>query len=339
RLCAVWLSMRAEQRPEVRSKILQAIAEAPIAATADTPSTETQAAKQSSAPAATATQKVVYWAAAPDAELADMAHEVLSNYHAQRRDLFGRIGLAESEWKALAAYYAPRWAIHTAGPQDRLGRPVLRNGHTAIDHETPVVHYQVGYARAGGQTLVQIQYFAWFGGDDPNHFGGLVWRVTLDANGQPLVYDSIGMRGREHLWFPVHSLEIATGAHPTIPQAPISAGTPQLWLQSQSHRVRQVDAVQGGARPDAGHYALRRYERLFTLEAGADDTQSLFDPTGRVRGTGVQGAGLYHLSRLSLAPGEPWYFDDPDLLRHNFVLPASAVKASGHDQPERHTTN
>lgn len=331
-MCSVWQSMSAESDPMLLTPLLQAIANAP-------PEVQNQGPAPDPAPLPepAAGAELLRWAPPQNPKLLGEAEWVFAHWDTLRRDVLGRVGMAPTQWHALAAYYAPTWVIETTGKQDRLGEPLVRDDAGVIDRSQAVVHFQPSYALIDGQSLIQLQYFLWFGGAEGGLNDGLIWRVTLDNDGEPLVYESLDMSGGEHLWFPAQPLKVAEGAEPLVPQEePVTENPLQVRLVAGSHRVRQVSADQNHGEGDPLHYQLRPYEAVFTLKTADGNTHSLFAPNGRVRGTAVHDdGGLRHLSELSLAPREPWYFDHPALLANTFVLPASAVRTASEGSGEQ----
>jgi len=114
--------------------------------------------------------------------------------------------------QTLMAHYAPDWAIDTRSASDQPGRvtwqtPVRIN----VDQQQPAMYTLASYTQFQNEMLLQLNYFIWFsqrpksgkldlyGGE----LDGLIWRVTLRANGEVLAYDSIHQCGCFHQFFPV----------------------------------------------------------------------------------------------------------------------------------------
>jgi hypothetical protein len=202
-------------------------------------------------------------------------------------DELGIPGLVESQWQALAEKHAPGLWIETASERDRPGAPIWNEQGPSVDPERPLVNYSVSFARFGGNPVVHLTYFLWFK-DSP--IDGTVWRVTLDNQARPLVYENVHTSGRLHQWFPVQPLERKPRdgywQEPAlIPQDQAPAQGATLRLQAGTHRVRRVVAVEQAVASETRTYELRRYEDLYSLPRPGGGTRSLFGPDGVVAGT------------------------------------------------------
>lgn len=270
------------------------------------------------------------------------------------RDRLGRIGMLGSEVTHLAYAHAPALWIDTAGDYDRPGAPMHGANGPAIDTSKPVVYYLAGLTRFGGRSLLQFNYFVWFSDRLPERPGdgaagaidGLIWRVTLDEQGQPLLYDTIHACGCYHYGFPVQPLQTRdgqTGDHMLIPQASAPADSVALRLRSGTHALQRVVALGDAQATKQANYELLPYEDLYTLPHPDGGTRSFFGPEGFVAGTerperlwlwpsGVRNAGaMRQFGRHATAFVGKAHFDDPFLLERVFVPPvaADAPKARG----------
>lgn len=254
------------------------------------------------------------------------------------RDLLGRIGLVWSEVVHLAHTHAPVLWIESSGNRDRLGAAVHTAKGPDADATQPVVYFLTGLTRFGGRNLLQITYFAWFPGDAGGPMDGLIWRVTLDEQGRPLVHDTIHASGGAHYLFPVSRLQRREDAGDSM-FMPQKDGAPQgsvaVRLRSGTHEVVRVvradeDAVK--ASPHA-RYELRPYEDLLNLPDPAGGVRSFFDAEGFVAGTersqefwsfpsGVKKPGaLRQWGHHPTALVGREHFDDPFLLEKTFIAP------------------
>jgi hypothetical protein len=254
-------------------------------------------------------------------------------------DELGYPGMTESQWRALAEHHAPLLWIETASDSDRLAAPQLTPAGATANPELPRANFYVTFARFGGKPLVQMQYLFWFkGADDSAPIDGFIWRVTFDADYQPLIYESVHTSGRDHRWYPVQPLKprarngdargipviAPQAAPPLLPTVRIRAGTHEI--------VRVLDAGTVTA-ADTRTYEIRRYEDLFTLPAPGGGTRSLFGPDGLVRGphaddpiggfsSGIPKPGaLRQLGHHPIAHVGRAHFDEPYLLESVFVPP------------------
>ena len=237
------------------------------------------------------------WADPQDAELrlwlppSDIASR--HTLTTMRRDVLGIPVLSEAQWQQLAQRHAPAWWIETAGDFDQPGRPVRREGRPAIDTGDAVVYYQTAHTLFGDQVLPQIAYVMWFSQRPPAYpldpyagdFDGLIWRVTVDEQGNALVYDSIHPCGCYHQFFSPAGLPRAEAPgfdeEPILtPQTEVPARDVALRVQSATHYLRRILPRDDIDDPAQRHYVLRPYDDLLTLDIGDGVTRSLFDPCG-----------------------------------------------------------
>ena len=120
----------------------------------------------------------------------------------------------------LARAFAPVFEIATSAEHDRFGPlqwidlgglvgPRVDPYWLDVDPSQPVVYYQLGYTRYGRATLSQILYTIWFpermaaeGSDwEAGRIDGLIWRVTLDPAGEPLLFEAVHPSGCCHQFF------------------------------------------------------------------------------------------------------------------------------------------
>lgn len=262
------------------------------------------------------------------------------------RDALGVPQLDSSQWQALAERHAPIFWIETGGDYDLPGMPVRdAGGRPDVDASRPVVHFRGEYTRFGDAVLPVLVYVVWFSERPPQKsldsyagaLDGLIWRVVLDPQGQPLTYDTIHPCGCYRYYFPAQPLaRIPRGGfwqEPVLfPQDEVPAGRPALRIQSQTHYLRRVVAADdaGGERHT---YTLRPYDELLTLPDGKGGTRSLFASDGIVDGTqrgerwwlwitGVPDPGaMRQWGRHATSFVGRSHFDDARFLEQNFALP------------------
>jgi hypothetical protein len=116
----------------------------------------------------------------------------------------------EQDRIALFSTYAPHYLVDQASSDDQFGFPRwTADNELSIDLQSPVVFNYLSWTRFHGRALLQLNYLAWFpartakGRFDilAGNFDGLLWRVTLQSNGEPLVFDSIHACGCYHLFY------------------------------------------------------------------------------------------------------------------------------------------
>lgn len=264
-------------------------------------------------------------------------------------DELGVPALIESQWRAFAERHAPALWIETAGTRDQPGVPVARDGSFTVDPAQPRLHYQITFTRLGGRALTQINYFIWFAGRDGNSgaLDSLIWRVTLDAQARPLVYESVNASGRDHLWFAAQPLKRRNAGKKAVdsatlfPQAEPIGGPVALRLAAGSHALtRVVPLATASASGAAGSaYQLRRYEEVFTLATADGKTRSLYDASGLIPGirdedqvklfgdrVATPGA-LHALGRVPVSATGIAHFDDAARLEQVLAVPAVTAAA------------
>jgi hypothetical protein len=252
---------------------------------------------------------------------------------------------SDADTLALVHAYAPVFEVETGADYDRMGR--LRWGAAAapeVDIESPVVYHRIAFTRYGDVTLTQIVYTVWFSQRPHDHaldilagrLDGVVIRVTLGPQGDPLIYDSIHPCGCYHMFFPaarVQALPAPAGAGEwafvpaTLPAH--SAGTRiAVRIATRTHYVTGVALDAVGA---AHTYALLPEDDLRRLPV-AGGSRSAYAPDGLVPGTqrserfifwpmGIPSAGaMRQWGRHATAFVGRRHFDDADLLEKRFRL-------------------
>ena len=208
----------------------------------------------------------------------------------------------------MAEAYAPVFAIEETSAADKLGRPHWSSDGVIprTDPNEPVVYVRLAHTRMDGEVLPQLVYTVWFP-ERPKEgvfdilggaLDGLVWRVTLDRQGRPLVYDSFHSCGCYHLFFPTDLVQRVSIAEDNDlreePLTPMQAPHLQegerlvLHVASGSHYLRGLSVtpswedaktlrvVDEHASPEFG---------LRSAKAEGGTRRSLFAPDGIVAGT------------------------------------------------------
>lgn len=259
----------------------------------------------------------------------------------------GLVQLSQVQRQQLFATYAPVLEIETHADFDRIGRLYWSSDTSPqVDVSQPVVYHRLGYTRVGGRTLLQLVYVAWFperpidGSFDMlgGHLDGMVWRVTLAADGEPLLFDSIHPCGCYHMFFPTPRLEPLPPPRPRIEWAFIPASLPAITesqrlvveVQSRSHYLRNVSAT---AVPGNGTtYEFAEYGDLRSLPLPLGGSRSVFGPDGLIAGSergerylfwpmGIKSPGAMRQagSQATAFVGRR-HFDDADLVDKRFRL-------------------
>ena len=145
--------------------------------------------------------------------------------------------LSGDDRETLFRIFAPVFEIATTGDDDRFGQ--LRWGAAPapeVDLSRPTVYRRLAFTRYRGRVLVQLVYTIWFRRRPPGSaldwaagtLDGLVFRVTLDPRGQPLVYDTIHPCGCYHMFFPTARVKVAPPPQPGIEWAFVPATLPSV---------------------------------------------------------------------------------------------------------------
>jgi hypothetical protein len=271
--------------------------------------------------------------------------------------------LAPSEIARLAAAYAPSFEVVITGDYDRFGELRWRRTGAVpeVNSAESVVYVQQSHtryrdAKGTDRILLQLVYTIWFPERPPEHEGdilagaldGLVWRVTLAPDGEPLLYDSIHPCGCYHQFFPTprarrrpapDRLEEWAFVPRELPRV-AEGERPVVRIASRTHYIEGVTFARGA--DSLARYSLRDYDELRFLpryrgsrEAPA---RSVFGPDGLIAGTeraerflfwpmGIASAGaMRQWGRQPTAFIGRRHFDDADLIERRFEIDFSPMR-------------
>lgn len=271
----------------------------------------------------------------------------IARYASARRDALDVPQLSAEEWNTLFDAYAPEIVVETTGEYDRIGALMWAQSSTpAVDTATPVVYRRVSHTRMGGQTLAQLNYSFWFS-ERPKSgafdvlggvLDGVIFRITLDRDGRPLLYDSIHACGCYHLFFPSARVTAIPAPSPMMEWAFVPMAAPVLAdnerlvirLATRSHYLAQFTT----SAPRQGvPYQWRDDDSLRRLPT-TNGTRSAFAPDGLIRGTergerwlfwpmGIAEPGaMRQWGRHATAFVGRRHFDDADLIELRFRMNA-----------------
>ena len=284
------------------------------------------------------------------------------------RDALGIPQLDEAAADRLLAAYAPSFEIATAAEYDRFGplqwidleglvAPDAERYWLDVDPSQPVVYRRLVFTRYGKAVLPQLVYTVWFSERPMQEAGdllggrldGLTWRVTLDEQGEPLLYDTIQPSGRFAMFFPTRRMRVKPPPQqePLIEWAysPIDQPIEQwigpvaelagvsLHISSQTHQLVGVGLPGETWGEPVAHNAPYRMvpaDRLRALPLPGRGSRSIFDADGIVPNT--ERFARYFFWPMGIAsPGamRQWgrqptafvgrrHFDDADLLEKRF---------------------
>lgn len=206
-----------------------------------------------------------------------------------------RIPELGTAWRRrLLRQFAPYWVVDTVAAADGIGTLVWGAERVEVDVHQPTVYEYISYTRYHGEILLQLNYTVWFAARPrtsnwdllAGHLDGITWRVTLGADGRPLLYDTIHNCGCYHLFFPTSRLRLRPQA-PTLEetafvpqQAPRAAAGLAVYVAHTTHYVRRIDAT---APVPTTRYIRTEYESLRSLALPAGQgRRSVFGADGLV---------------------------------------------------------
>jgi hypothetical protein len=254
--------------------------------------------------------------------------------------------LSKDERDRLFATYAPVLEVETTGDFDRIGKLFWSAGPAPeVDVSQPTVYRKLAYTRVEGRTLVQLVYVAWMPerpkDDRYDMLGGLldgiIWRVTLAADGEPIVFDTIHPCGCFHMFFPTPRVEPVPAPDKYEEWAFSPAGLPtiaegtRLTVSAQT-RTHYLSNVWPTRSSEGTQYVFADYDELRTLPLPAGGSRSAFGPDGLVPGTERGEAYLFWPMGIASAGAmRQWgthataflgrrHFDDADLIEKRFRL-------------------
>lgn len=259
------------------------------------------------------------------------------------RDELDIPNLTPQQLATLFAAHAPVWEIDVAGDYDLPGAPYWRQpNQPGLNTLQPVVYRYPSYTRWQGRVLLQLNYGIWFS-ERPRTgsldilsglLDGILWRVTLDPAGRPLLYDTIHHCGCYHLFFPGPTLQLRATAE-ELPESPL-APQPLPSLKAKQRLVIRISSgdhylqrVYGDVVSSGKPYVWHDYQALYAVPDGGG-RRSLFDANGLVAGTqrgerwllwpmGVSSPGaMRERGRHVTAFLGRRHFDDADLLEKLF---------------------
>jgi hypothetical protein len=264
-------------------------------------------------------------------------------------DTLGVPSLAPYELERLALTYAPSFEVAIAADHDRFGELRWRRAGALpeVNAAQAVVYAHAAYTLYGERVLLQLVYSLWFS-ERPAQgkldllaglLDGIVWRVTLAPDGEPLIYDSIHACGCYHEFFPTaraqvrpapDALEEWAFVPQTLPRV-ADDERPVVRIASQTHYIEGVSLVRG-AGDSLVRYVLQGYDDLRSLRRLEGGARSAFGPDGIIAGTerterllfwpmGIPSAGaMRQWGRHATAFVGRRHFDDADLFERRFVF-------------------
>ena len=230
------------------------------------------------------------WASPAQAE---PDRSTIAQWLAASQDPLGIPHPDSAQQQALLARFAPVWEVDVVDDNDRIGG-FYWDGGAQLDLEVPTEYRHISHTRFAGQTLLQLNYLIWFPARPGNDIyagwlDGIHWRVTLGADGQPLLYDSIHPCGCYHLFFPSTALQWRPGQPgqglKEPPLSPQVAPAAERLVIRIGHRRHYIERIYPDVHTDTAiPLQAQPYDRLRALP-GKDGHYSLFGPHGLVVGS------------------------------------------------------
>ena len=260
-------------------------------------------------------------------------------------------------WQLLEQH-APVLVVDTVDENDQVGTvqwqgtgPLPRVG---VDVGQPVAYVRVAWTVVNQTPALQLIYTYWFPSRPASHpfdlvagrLDAVVWRVTLDSAGRPLVYDSIHACGCYHMFFPTERVrerpgplehEAALDETMFAPQVVRSPGANEraiIYVGARDHNIQRV-AVDASVPAPGTHYALVDENVLRSLPLpvpAGGGSRSIYGPDSLVPGSerperflfwpmGVPSAGqMRQWGHHATAFIGHRHFDDPRLIDRYFTL-------------------
>lgn len=250
--------------------------------------------------------------------------------------------LDDTQLQALFAKHAPRLNIEIRQDNDRIGTPQWVDDVVKIRTDNPGAYTLTSMTQFEGRNLLQLNYVFWFPQRKPKtlidlysgNVDSVIWRVTLDEDGQVLLYDSIHSCGCYHKYFlasdSISTKEQATSKEPANIfrlDAGVANNRLTLAITANEHYIVGVDSQSQNNQKESTSYALKPYTELQNL---GTESQSLFDEQGLIAGSErLERFTLWPTGILSVGAMRQWgthatgfieeqHFDDANLLDNYF---------------------
>jgi hypothetical protein len=215
-----------------------------------------------------------------------------------RRDALGIPVYSPKELETLFRTWAPAWEIQVKGDDDRIGTPIwIGDGVLKIDIGRPVTYTLLSFTRFGKDILTQLNYVIWFPSRPKEGvldiYGGLIdglnYRVTLDNNGEAILYETIHNCGCYYKAYPTQRLQVLRkidyAEPPLILKAPDvnpSKNIMTVAMESRTHFVQHLYFSTRESQAVKSVYSFVDYDQLRSLPYSRDHRKSMFDQTSIV---------------------------------------------------------
>jgi hypothetical protein len=256
-----------------------------------------------------------------------------------KRDALGIPNYSPSTREALFRAFAPIWEVQTEAEYDRIGEPSMAaQNELAVNIQKPVTYTLLSFTRFGKQILTQLNYIIWFPARPKQNaldiYGGLLdgvnYRVTLDKDGGPLLYETIHNCGCYYKAYPTRRLKVREKidyAEPPLilkaPELTLSSELMAVAMESRTHYVQHLYPIPRQQQFEMVRYSLADYSELRSLPVPEGGHRSMFSEDSLVPGserlerlilwpTGVVSPGaMRQWGRHAVAFVGERHFDDP----------------------------
>ena len=286
-----------------------------------------------------------------------------------QRDALGIPQFSPAQRDALFEAFVPSFEVATVNDSDRIGRlqwidlaGLVRDPRERfwldVDTNVPAVYRRLTFTRFGKAVLPQLVYTIWFSerpmesGSDMQggRLDGLVWRVTLDEDGAPLIFDTIQPSGRFAMFFPTRRLVFDAQSRKNVESlaewvySPIDEaiedwvgetwpGPLSLHVSSRTHQLVGIASpgkTWGTPVFDNPPYQLLPEDVLRALPVPGDGRRSIYNQDGIVSGTERLGRwllwsmGISNMGAIRQPGHQPTalvgrrHFDDPYLFQKRY---------------------
>lgn len=265
------------------------------------------------------------------------------------RDALGIPIYASQDRRILFHTFAPVWEIQHQSSDDLIGSPAWTgDARVGVDTGLPQTYTRLSFTRFEGAVLTQLNYIIWFPARTKNGhcdiyaglLDGITFRVTLDLQGDPILYESIHNCGCYYKAYPTRHLKIretiAYAEPPLILEAPDIDFASQ-WLtvamQAGTHYIRHLYPLSHRAQAGSIVYVFADYDELKRLAHPVEHSKSMFDRYGIVPGSQrMERSLLWPTGVLSPGAMRQWgthavafvgrrHFDDPFYMDNMFTRP------------------
>jgi hypothetical protein len=255
------------------------------------------------------------------------------------RDALGIPTYSSTDLAALFRMYAPVWEVQTEAEFDRIGAPLWTpEGELGVDTRQPRTYTLLSFTRFGKEIFSQLNYIIWFPARPKENaldlYGGRLdgvnYRVTLDMDGAPLLYETIHNCGCYYGAYPAGRLRVREKidyAEPPLilkaPELTPSAERMTVAMESGTHYVQHLYPSARQPQPEATIYSLADYGELRSLPDSSGGRRNMFSPDSLAPGserlerfilwpTGVVSPGaMRQWGRHAVAFVGERHFDDP----------------------------